>query len=213
MPEKTRWIISALVLIPYALGTLWMLRHPSALRDESTANPSPFSFARVQLWWWTSVIVPSWFVVWAQHGTFWPLNETCLALLGIGGATAVAGRMIDAREGADPSLVRHQNAAASQGFFNDILSDENGVSVHRFQCLVFNLAYALSFALTTFQPGQSAFPSFDGSTLALLGVSAGAYIAIKSTENSATGGVSTGATSAIPSSDTVLGTSGLKKSA
>jgi hypothetical protein len=181
--EQTRWSIAGVAFVLMGLGLVWMLCHPMALRDESDCNPKPYSYARAQLWLWTAVILPAWVVVWAQRGVFWPLNETCLALLGISGSTAAAARMIDHRDASDPGVVRHQDAARSKGFFEDILSDEKGVSIHRFQSLVFNLAYALAFLLETFEPARKAFPSFDGSTLALLGVSTATYVMIKATEN------------------------------
>ncbi|HVZ34891.1 MAG TPA: hypothetical protein VG963_20835, partial [Polyangiaceae bacterium] len=156
---------------------------PSALRDDSQQTPKPFSYSRVQLLFWTIVILSCWVGEWGESGQFWQLNETCLALLGIGGATTLAGRMIDARDAADTRVDRQKNLGTSTGFFQDILSDSQGVSVHRFQGLAFNLAYALSFALQTFQAGAKKFPDFEGSTLALLGISAGTYVALKATEN------------------------------
>jgi hypothetical protein len=176
--------VAAWIAIAVLLGSgAWMIWHPSALRDDSTQTPKPFSYSRVQLLFWTLVILSCWAGEWGESGQFWQLNETCLALLGIGGATTLAGRMIDARDAADARVERQQNLEASKGFFEDILSDGQGVSVHRFQGLAFNIAYALSFALQTFQAGAKKFPDFEGSTLALLGISAGTYVALKATEN------------------------------
>lgn len=183
MSEQARWIVASVALSLMAIGLLWMLFDPMALRDESDCKPRPYSYARVQLWWWTAVVLPAWIVIWAKMGVFLPLNETCLALLGISGSTAAAGRVIDRRDAADPRIVRHQDEGRSKGFFEDILSDEKGVSIHRFQSLAFNMAYALAFLLQAFERGRAAFPSFDGSTLALLGVSTATYVAVKATEN------------------------------
>jgi hypothetical protein len=168
----------------FALGAIWLLVHPSALRDQSR-EPRPYSFSRVQLWWWTIVILPSWIVIWAMRNEFWPFNTTCLVLLGLSGTTTLAARIIDDRDRQNPRVVRHQDEPdAEQGFFEDILSDEQGVSIHRFQALVFNLAFSLGFLLETFKDlSKNAFPTFDAATLSLLGLSSATYVAIKAKEN------------------------------
>lgn len=165
-----------------ALSGVWLYLNPTALRDESAQSPRPYSLSRVQLAWWTLIVLGAFFGVYAWKGEFWALNTTCLALLGIGAGTSVAGRIVDTQQ-QQAALVRHQDAEPSHGLFNDILSDENGASVHRFQTVAFNLAYGVTFLVWTFRvPTLGAFPSFDGETLLVLGVSSSVYIAVKPTE-------------------------------
>jgi hypothetical protein len=83
----------------------------------------------------------------------------------------------------------------SQGFWLDILSDNNGVSIHRLQALVFNLLFGVWFiyqsimhlkgvgALTSIDTLSSIMPVISRNNLILLGLSAGTYVALKSTEN------------------------------
>lgn len=164
------------------LSAVWLFLNPTALRDESTQSPRPYSLSRVQLAWWTLIVLGAYLAVYAHAGKFWPLNGTCLSLLGVGAATSVAGRIVDTRQ-QEAQVPRHQDAEPSHGLFSDILSDENGVSIHRFQTVAFNVAFAISFLVGTFQqPGATAFPSFDAITLLLLGVSSSVYIAVKSNE-------------------------------
>jgi hypothetical protein len=59
------------------------------------------------------------------------INKTALVLMGIFAGAAVASTIMDKNEISD-NRPRHQNKP-SQGFFIDILSDENGISLHRFQ--------------------------------------------------------------------------------
>lgn len=165
-----------------ALSAVWLVLNPTALRDSSTQSPRPYSLSRAQLAWWTLLILAASFGVYAWKGEFWSLNTTCLALLGIGGGTSVAGRIVDTRQ-RQALVPRHQDAAPSCGFFNDILSDGSGISVHRFQLVAFNITYGLSFLVGTFEdPASAAFPSFDSTTLLVLGVSASVYLSIKPSE-------------------------------
>jgi hypothetical protein len=164
---------------------IWLFVNGSALRDASTQSPKPYSLSRVQLAWWTLIVLGAYVGAFAWKGQFWQLNSTCLALLGIGAGTTVAGRIVDTRQ-REAMAARHQDAQPSQGLFTDILSDENGVSVHRFQTVAFNIAYAVSFLVSTYQDATaSSFPSFDATTLLVLGVSSSVYVAVKSNESSA----------------------------
>jgi hypothetical protein len=167
------------------LAGVWLFLNATALRDESTQLPRPYSLSRVQLAWWTLIVLGAYLGVYAWKGEFWQLNGTCLALLGVGAGTSVAGRIIDTRQ-QEALSYRHQDAAPSQGLFSDILSDENGSSVHRFQTVAFNIVYGVSFVVSTFQGAEAtAFPTFDSTTLLLLGVSSSVYIAVKPNETNA----------------------------
>lgn len=180
-----------------ALSAVWLYLNPTALRDESAASPRPYSLSRVQLAWWTLIVLGAFFGVYAWKGEFWSLNATCLTLLGIGAGTSVAGRIVDTRQ-QEAALVRHQDAGPSHGLFSDILSDENGASVHRFQTVAFNLAYGVTFLVWTFrEPAVGAFPSFDSTTLLVLGVSSSVYIAVKPTEAASSPGAAATAPTAI----------------
>jgi len=80
-------------------------------------------------------------------------------------------------------------------FLLDILSDKNGISIHRLQAFIFNLVFGLWFIYTsvqniktintlTLQPIiDGVIPVVANNNLILLGMSAGLYTALKSTEN------------------------------
>src|SRR3954469_21475966 len=99
MPEfvKVAVVVLDVVLL---LGAIAVLLDKNALRDKSSASPKPYSLARVQLWWWTVLIIA------AELWGFWltqriiELNQTAVTLLGISGATTIAGRLVDAQQGA-----------------------------------------------------------------------------------------------------------------
>jgi len=66
---------------------------------------------------------------------------------------------------------------ASDGFLNDILSDENGVSFHRFQIAVWTIVLGIVFVYTVYD--SLGMPDFDAKLLGLMGVSAGTYLGFK----------------------------------
>ncbi|QWF72149.1 hypothetical protein KEF85_06785 [Methylomonas paludis] len=172
--------ISLLILF----GAFRFYKDRVALRDDSTLTDNkPYSLARVQLLWWTLVIVISFTLVYGLTGVIWPMNSTCLTLLGISLFTTTSGKLIDNAHIADVSITRHQDIYPSQGLITDILSDEYGLSVHRYQAVILNLVYGGYFLIEVFSKlNLGHFPEFDPPTLALLGVSSSAYLGLKMAE-------------------------------
>jgi hypothetical protein len=117
------------------------------------------------------------------------LNST-LILLGISSGTTVAARVIDVGDSANPNTSRHQDTGKSQSFLLDLLSDENGVSIHRFQTVVFNITFGVWFlvevATHLSDTGVSAdkvMPDINTNNLILLGLSSATYAGLKISEN------------------------------
>jgi hypothetical protein len=65
----------------------------------------------------------------------------------------------------------------TENFFLDILSDADGVSFHRFQNAAWTVVMGIIFACQVYR--DLAMPQFDGSLLALMGISAGTYLGMK----------------------------------
>lgn len=159
------------------------------LRDRKCR---PFSYSKTQAWWWTLVILSCYFDFFCHTLNLPAMTPSMVALLGGGLAVAVFGNFMDRdqieRNNADVPT-RHQDIENSKGLFLDILSDEGGVSVHRFQAVVFNLIFGIGF-LTAYvrliraNPSQFPFIDFDAWQLGLLGVSAAGYLGFKANENS-----------------------------
>lgn len=178
-------IVAILVFI-LLLSCIFFLRKKGLLQDNSTADPKPYSFSRVQVTWWTVVIIGSFLYIFTlTHGIssddpqFHILNPTALILLGISAGTLGVGRVIDdSQETHDTD--RHQDLP-SEGFWRDILSDENGISIHRLQCLFFNLIYGLIFIYMVFE--NRTMPDFSEWELTIMGISSATYIGLKAAEN------------------------------
>jgi hypothetical protein len=154
------------------------------IRDVSPTNPNqrPYSLARTQLLWWTTIITVCYIIGYGQKGVFDTLNNTCLILLGISLTTTASARIIDGTQ-ATTQLSRHQDQP-TEHFLIDILSDENGISIHRFQTVLFNLLFGVSFLVLFFQ--NYVFPDFSTEQMTLLGISSSAYVGLKLTENATT---------------------------
>ncbi|HVT57822.1 MAG TPA: hypothetical protein VHR45_05445 [Thermoanaerobaculia bacterium] len=65
----------------------------------------------------------------------------------------------------------------TEDFLSDILSDANGVSFHRFQNATWTVVLGIIFVSEVYR--SLAMPTFDGSLLALMGISSGTYLGMK----------------------------------
>lgn len=145
---------------------------------------APFSLTKVQFGLWTVIISSSYIYLSLFKGdcATAPINKTALVLMGICSGTAVASTFMDKTEIGD-NRDRHQNTP-SQGFFIDILSDENGISLHRFQNFAWTIiaitvyVYKISLVKTGCD-----LPELSDTLLALTGISSITYLTLKSKEN------------------------------
>lgn len=88
---------------------------------------------------------------------------------------------------------------AHRDFLTDILSDEVGVSFHRFQLFVWTIILGLFFVISAL--GRLAMPVFSDTLLALMGISAGAYLGFKIPES--TGPSTPSSPSTVPVADAI----------
>lgn len=173
------------------------------LKDQSTAHKQPYSWSRVQLAWWTIIVMASFTTIMLVHGQAPELWQSTVILLGISAATIATARTIDTAEESDTNVYRHQDEDGTN-FVLDILSDQSGVSIHRFQTVIFNLSFGLYFIAQVVEHLPNAtdakintiMPDITPNNLVLLGLSSATYAAIKLTENktSANGAAKTTAT-------------------
>jgi hypothetical protein len=197
------FIITALLLVAILLQRRYCI-----ICDASSANPKPYSFARLQLLWWTFLVFAIFITIIIDTGNIPTFDSSTLMLLGIGSLTTMSARIIDISDNANFTASQNAMAATgvtppplskdlpSQGFWLDILSDKTGVSIHRFQAFIFNLAFGVWFIYQSVQHLKDyaikasgitnidqIIPVITPNNLILLGISAGTYIALKTTEN------------------------------
>jgi hypothetical protein len=181
----------------FALGFYYAI-YQGLVRDDTYApdgtlcpeTSRPFSFSRVQLFWWTMIILFTYTYSFGVTGVLIPINATMVLLLGSGVLVYAGGRIIDKRQIANtPNHQRHQDKYAPGTFFEDILSDENGISMHRFQAMVFNVIFGVSFVcffFSKFHEGKYPFITFSEWQFALIGISSVTYLGLKANENNPT---------------------------
>lgn len=160
-----------------------------------------YSLAQTQMAWWFCIIIASYVYIWSNQTTAGPiLNSGALVLLGIGTGTALGAAIIEqTKTGTMTTLnafnlaVMAQNATpsaqnlalvnqlaqklASINFFDDILTDVNGICLHRFQTLAWTFVLGVIFLADVLK--NDAMPVFDSTTLAVLGISGGTYLGFK----------------------------------
>ncbi len=195
------FVMSLLILVLVIISFYAVLK-TNMLRDIGTdsggkALPTlerPYSYSRVQLYWWTMIILISFVLLFLKTWYLLPLNVTTIVLLGLGAVVHIGGRMIDQKDLNDDDVElgtrKQDERAGKRSFFKDLLTDGSGVSVHRFQTLVFNIVFGVgfvSFFAMSLAARQYPFIDFSEWQLALLGVSSATYLGVKATENNASG--------------------------
>jgi hypothetical protein len=97
-----------------------------------------------------------------------------------GGAGAAPAAAPDANAEEIKKLDAATRPQKSQGFWTDILSDDTGVTIHRFQNVAWTLVLGIIFIATVSK--SLTMPNFDNTLLALMGISSATYVALKPTE-------------------------------
>ncbi len=169
------YVMAALVVIL----AIYLAVSTKILRTSGTNPNAKYSFSNVQMMWWTVIIGTTFIILYGKTGDYNSLNQSTVILLSISLATIAGSSLINVGQ-KQKGIARHNNND-SQGFFQDILSDENGICMHRFQSMVFNILFGVTF-ITNFWMKQQ-FPEFNSSELTLIGVSSGAFLALKMNEN------------------------------
>jgi hypothetical protein len=163
------------------------------LRDITrvTEHP-PYSWSRVQMAWWTVLILSSFIAILIQKGDAPTLHGSELILLGISAATTATARMIDLSDEQRADITRHQDSFG-KNFILDILSDQSGPSIHRLQAVIFNAVFGVWFVYKVVQglndvanDKDNIMPVISENNLILLGLSSATYAALKTTENKVT---------------------------
>ena len=150
----------------------------------------PYSFGRVQLFWWTMIILTCYIYFFAATGVLLPVNATMGILLGFSVTVYAGGRILDNRQIIrNPANTRSQDMGNGKGLLTDIMSDDVGISIHRFQTVVFNIVFGIGFLfyfISCFQGHVYPLAEFSEWQYGLLGISSAAYLGLKANENDPT---------------------------
>lgn len=160
---------------------MWLAVKTDLLKDTQVDNGSEktYSFSRSQLFYWTMIVIICLCAGMGNNGNFDLLlklkEPSLLLLLGISVGTASVATYID------NEIPNPKKNTDSNGFIRDILSDAGGISVHRYQAMLFNIIFGLVF-VCQFINNTTEFPVFDNYALALMGTSSAGYLLIKTNE-------------------------------
>jgi len=158
-------------------------------KSMGITNPKPsFSLGKSQLAFWTVIIVSSFIFVYIsanpQKFISPVLDAVNLTLLGIAAGTTILAKAIDNSQQNNQGATIPQQDYPSQGFLIDILSDENGVNIHRLQNVIWTAivgAIYIAFVATSLLlPTDKVITT---QLLILMGISNGAYLGLKASEN------------------------------
>jgi len=193
-------IIGLILLLCLGLGAYTnMLRDEVSDCDQFDANvaklqrrgkfqlPSkfgPYSLAKTQFAGWTVIIASSYIYMSLCKGDCADaaISKTALVLMGIGTGILTAAAIMDKRE-MQENRPRHQNRP-SRGFFVDILSDDNGISIHRFQNFVWTaIAMIVYVNKVAHVENGCILPELSDTLLALTGISGITFLTMRATEN------------------------------
>jgi len=185
-PITVFWIVFILL----SIAVVYCNKHYCMLKDTSSAKKQPYSWSRVQLAWWTIIVLSSFITIVIEFNQAPGLNTSTVVLLGISAATIATAKVIDVNDETAPGTVRHQDKDGTN-FILDILSDQDNVSITRFQTVIFNFVFGLWFIVfvmeclpvATLANIDSIMPAISDNNLILLGLSSATYAAVKSTEN------------------------------
>jgi len=174
------WSPAAILLVLYVWSVLAYLARWTALIRDAAPPDTPlvrrtFSLAKAQMAWWFAIVFAAFVFLWLVTGEAPSISGQALALLGLSSATTMASTALV------PSAPSNRGSAGE--FFTDLLSDEHGVAIHRFQMLVMTIALGLIFLFDV--ATKLVMPEFDGSLITLLGISSATYVGLKIPEQRA----------------------------
>ncbi len=139
----------------------------SGLPPDGRKENRPYSLARVQMVWWFAIVFISYVLLWLLMRELPGIPVSALGLIGMAGGTALAAAALD----------QDRPVPKTKGFWFDISTDENGVTLPRLQQIAWTSLLGIVFLSQVLT--QLAMPDFDASVLALMGISAGTYLGFK----------------------------------
>jgi hypothetical protein len=194
----------ALGFFLYAAKKSSMLRESGPIPAGSEAA---LSLGRCQMAWWFFIILAAYLFLFMVTWDFDTITAGTLGLMGIAAGTAMAGATVDTSKNSSMAAEKAQlqteaasvppptAARASQiatriaeldkqlntplhtTWYDDLLSDANGLSFHRFQMFVWTIVLGVIFVISTYT--DLLMPNFSATLLGLMGISAGTYVGFK----------------------------------
>lgn len=173
---------------------------------DVVATKRSFSLARVQMLFWSCIVLACFIYLYAVLGVYNTLlTPQTLALMGLSGGTTLIAGQIDRSNGPGEARRRKRISATweakksedaavqkeyesslgrSQGLLPDLMTDASGFALHRVQTVAWTVL--MGFVFIQEVPCTLSMPAFDTTLLLLLAISNGTYLAFKSNEGQPT---------------------------
>jgi hypothetical protein len=163
------FILGLATFLAAVLALVFASQISAILRDGN--DTSTYSLARVQMAFWLYLITAAFVFIWLVTGDYnGVLTSQALTLMGISGTTGLMAISVSSADA----------PAASAGFLQDILSDNDGVALHRLQIVVWTLILGVVFFAEIYRSFR--LPALDSNLLILLGISGVTYVGFKFNE-------------------------------
>lgn len=167
-------LFGAALFVALWIALIYLGRKSGMLRDAGnqgdTLQHRTYSLSRVQMAWWFGIVIGSYIFLWVMSREIPTLSSQALLLMGISGATGLTSIGLD-------TGMQKQLPISSGRFFEDLLTDAYGVTLHRFQMLAMTVILGIMFIIQV--ATTLTMPEFDGSLLALMGIAGGTYVGFK----------------------------------
>jgi hypothetical protein len=160
--------------------TVYLVNKKDMLLEETNGTPA-YSLSKTQLWYWSSIILFSFFMIWYITDDINTIEPSSLILLGISLGTSGVSTVIDNTGTTGPAGASFKQS--SGGFWTDILTESGVVTVHRFQIVMFNLVIGFFFIFKVF--GTLKMPVLSDTLLLLMGLSSATFTTLKALQANA----------------------------
>jgi hypothetical protein len=162
-------------------GIVLINRTPKS-KDYWHQYAHPLSMGRLQMSIWFFIIIASFVFLWCATGSIAGVSSTAFILMGISGGTTAISCFISSKQEWDAKVrsAASPNRSRLANWVIDLLSDEHGPTIHRFQMLAWTLVLGVVFVHDVIT--DYAMPAFSNEVLGLMGISSGVYVGFKMKE-------------------------------
>jgi len=177
--EVRSWIGRGVILLIIIVFFI-LVKQNSFLKAVGSTK---YSLSRVQLAWWTMIVICCYIALWSDSGILVPLTTDTLILLGISAGTAATAQTIDIgriRDQKSEAKTPTEAIYKGQSFLFQILSDHGGINIQRFQSVIFTFFIGVFFVFEVVTKFEM--PNLDPGILGLMGISSATYAGLKTNE-------------------------------
>ncbi len=180
----SRLLLFLLILLGYTAFVFILATRTDLIRmgpKLDSGHSRPYSLGRFQMLLWFYLTTVAYVFIWLLLGEESSINGSVVILAGISSGTALGSVLRDNQRAATPDsaapALLPPPLKATFGFIHDVLYENNAMSLHRLQMLVWTLILALVFTFDVYY--RLNMPEFNNTLLTFMGLSSGTFLAFK----------------------------------